>query len=137
MTELPLSYLKELAEQIIFISAFLGGFSAAILGTLIVSDKKSKILKSLILGSSFSAVSFIVAVFAMTKLVIISIPGAPYELNNENINLPRIVGSISFFFGILALLFVISISGWLQSKKLGILTSIIGLIGLVLIFLFI
>ena len=137
MTELPLNYIKELAEQIIFISAFLGGFSAAILGTLIVSDKKSKTLKILILGSSFSAVSFIIAVFAMTKLVMISIPGAPYPLSAESTNLPRLTGSISFFFGIIALLFVVGTSGWLQSKRLGIATSIISLIGLLLIFLFI
>jgi len=44
MQELPLPYLKEIATQLIFISSFLGGFSATVLGTLILA--KSDIIKT-------------------------------------------------------------------------------------------
>jgi hypothetical protein len=132
--EIPLSYLKEIAKQLIFISAFLGGFSAAILGTLIVSTKSSKTLKYLILGTSLSALSFIVSVFAMTKIVMIALPDSPFNGNYEATIVPRTIGSIAFFLGIIALIFTISISGWTHSKKLGIATTTLGIIGLVLVF---
>lgn len=133
MIELPFSYLKEIASQIIFISAFLGGFSATVLGTLILSNNSGKILKTMIMGTSISAVSFIVAVFAMTQLVMLTLPGYPSEVNTGDTIFPRTVGFIAFFVGIISLIFVISVSGWVQSKRMGIATTILGVFGMVLI----
>ena len=133
MIELPLAYIKEMASQIIFISVFLGGFSATILGTLILSQNSNKILKKLIVSTSLSAMSFIVTVFTMVQLTMLSIPGYPIETSYEDIMLPRIIGIVAFFIGLLSLIFVVSISGWLQSRKLGIVTTTIGIIGLILV----
>ncbi|MBL4708378.1 MAG: hypothetical protein JKY48_08085 [Flavobacteriales bacterium] len=137
MIELPFPYLNELASQTIFISAFLGGFSASILGTLIVSKRKGRALNILVSGTSVSAIAFIVAVFAMTKLMMMTIPGYPFEVIQSELFMPRIIGVVAFFIGIMALLFVMGASGWLQSKKLGVFTTIIGSIGLLLTILFI
>lgn len=134
--DLPLAYLNELAKQTIFISAFLGGFSAAILGTLIVSKQKSKILNTLVFSTALSSLAFIVAVMGMTKLVMISTPGYPFEITPSITTAPRIIGSLAFFIGILSLVFSIGISGWVQSKKLGIMTSVIAAIGMILSFIF-
>lgn len=131
MIELSLPYIKELATQIIFISAFLGGFSAAILGTLIVSKRSGKVFKALILGTSFSATSFIVSVFSMTKLVMISTPGYPLPVDQGDTIVPQILGSMAFFLGIISILSVIGLSGWLQSKKLGIATTTMALISII------
>lgn len=128
--ELSLPYLNELATQIIFISAFLGGFSAAILGTLIVSKHHGRILKALILGASFSATTFIVAVFSMTKLSMMTTPGYPFPVTKADTMLPQATGIIAFLLGIIALMVVVGMSGWLQSKRLGIATSIIAALGL-------
>jgi len=133
MIGLPLEYLNKLASQFIFISAFFGGFSASILGTLIISKSENRIVKYLILGSSLSAVCFIVSVSAMTKLVMISTPGFPFDVESQSIFLPRMIGVISFFIGIVSLIFVISTSGWMHSKRLGIATTIIGVLGMILV----
>ena len=134
MMELPLPYLKEIASQLIFISAFLGGFSAAVLGTLIISKSDKKTLKYLILGTALSSTAFIVSVMSLTKLVMIALPGYPFEVSSSDTLFPRLVGVFAFFIGIMASMFVISASGWMHSKRLGILTTIIGLIGTVFIF---
>lgn len=132
MNELPISYLKVLAEQIGFISVFLGGISATILGTLIVLKKDSKIFNWMIILLSLAAVSFIVAVFGMNKIQMVLTPDYPNR--DHSIFYARMVGSISFLLGIYSLITVISLSGWLQSKKIGILTTSIGLIAAFLIF---
>jgi len=134
MYELPLTYVKELASQIIFISVFLGGFSAAILGTLIVSNNNSKVIKIMILGSSISAVSFIVTVMSMTQVFMMTLPGYPEEVSFESTSLYRIIGFFIFLVGIISLLFVISVSGWVKSRKLGIATTVVGVLGLLLTF---
>lgn len=137
MAELSIEYMNELAKQIIFISAFLGGFSATLLGTLILSKRASRVLKLMIVGTSLSAISFILSVFAMTQLMMITLPGYPFNLRISDTLFPRVGGTLSFFIGILSLLFVIAISGWMHSKKLGIFTTCIGVITIVLVFCFI
>ncbi len=117
MTELPQEYFRVLAEQLVFISVFLGGISATILGTLIVVNNNSKIMKFMILGLSLAAVSFIVAVFGMNKVLIILTPNSPYQNSNELLFYPRLVGGLSFFIGIYSLIAVISLSGWLKQKN--------------------
>ncbi|REE83788.1 hypothetical protein BX611_1083 [Lutibacter oceani] len=134
MTELPQEYFRVLAEQLVFISVFLGGISATILGTLIVVNNNSKIMKFMILGLSLAAVSFIVAVFGMNKVLIILTPNSPYQNSNELLFYPRLVGGLSFFIGIYSLIAVISLSGWLKTKKIGITTTVIGVISSILIF---
>lgn len=135
ITELPLEYQKEVAEQIIFISAFLGGFSASILGTLITSKSDSKVLKALIVSSSLSAISFIVAVFAMTSIIMISTKGYPFIIDVNKTTFIRLVGTASFMVGLLALIIVVAMSGWMHSKRVGWITAVLGMIGLVLILL--
>ena len=133
MVELSLPYLNALAAQLIFISAFLGGFSAAILGTLIVSKNSTRTLRALVLSTAFSATAFIVTVFSMTQLVMLTTPGYPLEVNQSDLALPKMVGFISFYLGIIALMTVVAISGWLQSKRLGIATTIIAVTGMIVI----
>lgn len=134
MIELSMTYLRELAIQTVFISAFLGGFSASILGTLILSENKHKVLKFLIIGTSLSAISFIVSVFAATQIIMISTEGYPLEVTDETTKMARIVIGLSFYLGVFSLIFVLATSGWVYSKGVGITTTILGIIGLILIF---
>lgn len=135
MQELPLSYLKDLAEQMVFISAFLGGFAASILGTLIFANSDQRILKVMIAGAALSAISFIVTVFAMTNIIITSHPDYPLKIDPSDVNFGRLAGSICFFLGLLALIFVVACSGWVYSKRLGVFTTIIGILGVILVLL--
>lgn len=134
MIELSTTYLRELATQTVFISAFLGGFSASILGTLILSKNEHKILKYVIVGASLSAIAFIVCVLASTQIIMVTTPDYPFKLDKSELEFPRLVIGLSFYIGILALMFVLSISGWIYSKSVGITTTILGIIGLILIF---
>lgn len=135
MTDLSSAYFAELANQLIFISAFLGGFSATILGTLIASENNGKIIKVLIILISISAATFILTVIAMTKIILIHAPDSPLANGEDLVSLPRVIGSLSFLVGMTALLLVISLSGWLKSVKLGIVTSALGLCSLFMVML--
>jgi hypothetical protein len=46
---------------------------------------------------------------------------------------PRILGTISFFLGTIALMLMIALSGWTKSKKMGWFTSSIALTTLIMI----
>lgn len=132
--DLPVEYFRVLAEQAVFISAFLGGISAAILVTFIVANNDKKVFKYMILFSAIAAVSFIIAIFGMTKIQLLLAPDSPFENIKEQLIFPRIVGGLGFYIGINSLLAVISLTGWLRSKRLGIITVILGLIASVLTF---
>lgn len=131
MMVLPLDYFNKLASQFILISAFFGGFSESILETLIISKSDQKIVSHLILVSSLSAITFIVSVFSMTKLFMISTSGYPFDDEGTSLLFPRLVGIIAFIIGIFSLIFVISLSDWMHSKRLGIATTTIGIVGVI------
>ena len=92
MTKLANEYFRIVAEQLVFISVFLGGISATILATLIVNKSDNKLFKYMIVGLSLAAGSFIVAVFGMNKVLVILTPDSPYENPGEFIAYPRLVG---------------------------------------------
>lgn len=133
MPDLPSDYFKQIAEQLVFISVFLGGISATILGTLIISDLQHKLFKWMIICLSLAATSFIVAVIGMNKVLIILAPNSPYENTAEYLDFPRLVGGLAFYIGIYALIAVISISGWLRSKRIGYFTTALGIISGILV----
>ena len=134
MQELPIEYFISIAEKFVFISIFMGGISATILGTLVVVKNGSKRLKWMMLFLSIAAVSFIVAVFGMNKVLVILTPDSPYEKTEDVLFYPRLVGGLAFYLGIYALLTVIGLSGWINSKRLGWATTLISGIAGFLIF---
>ncbi|BDS11577.1 hypothetical protein [Aureispira anguillae] len=134
MTELSPEYFKLVAEQLVLISVFLGGISTTILGTIIMHESDDKILKFMILGLSLAAVSFIVSVIGMNKVLMVLAPDSPYQNKNELLFYPRLIGGLSFYLGIYSLLFVIGLTGWMKSKKIGIFTTTIGILSAYLIF---
>lgn len=134
MTEISIEYLKNLAEQLILISVFLGGISTTILGTIITHKNDSKIFKLMILGLSLAALSFIVTVIGVVKIQLVLTPDSPYQNKDEILMYPRIVSGISFYIGIFSLITVISLSGWMNSKKIGLFTTAIGVISGILIY---
>ncbi len=129
MTSLSNEYMNALATQIIFISVFLGGFSATLLVTLLVADNERKMMKVLIVSSATAAILFIIATFAMTNLVMVTTPGFPLEVDEGEMMRARAFGTLAHMGGILALMFTIGASGWLRSRRLGIATTTLGAIG--------
>lgn len=132
MTEIEIPYLNTLSSQLLFICAFLGGFSATLLGTLITAELEGKVMFSIIIASAVSAMGFILSVLCMTGILLITTEGYPLEVNKGELNSLRLVGAFTMILGLLGLLVVIGISGWLKDKKLGYTTSAIAILGFIL-----
>ena len=137
MTELTFEYWNKLAEQIITISSLLGGFSIAVIANFLVSDLNTKLSKSIMAVSTLAASFFLITIFAMTNLLMKTTVGYPFKVVDNDLMLPRVVGMITFFIGIISLVALISMSGWTKSKKMGRFTTILGTITLLLILLMI
>ena len=135
MTEITFEYWNKLSEQIVMISSLLGGFSIAVIANFLVSNLNTKLSKSILAVSTLAASFFLTTVFAMTNLLMKTTVGYPFEVVDNDLTLPRVVGVIAFFLGIISLLAMISMSGWTKSKRMGRFTTILGIITLILILL--
>lgn len=133
MIEITFEYWNKLADQTILISSLLGGFSIAVIANLLVSEMNTRISKSVMIASTLAASFFLVTVFAMTKILLMTTDGYPFKVVQDDLFLPRIIGVISFFFGIISLITMISLAGWAKSKKMGRFTTAIGILTLILI----
>ena len=132
--EITLEYWNTLANQFILICSLLGGFSVTIVANLIASEKNNKVIKLTLRLATISSGCFLIALFAMTQISMVTTPGGPFKNVSESYFLvPRILGLIGFVLGLFALTAILSISGWVKSKKTGLFTTIIGIITLILI----
>ncbi len=133
MIELSLSYWNKLADQTIFISALLGGFSLAVIVSLLNSQTESRVSTAMIRSATIAAASFLIAIFAMTKIMMMTTPGFPSEVTADSLTMPRILGMLTFVSGITSLIVVVSLAGWTKSKRIGRFTTTVGIITFVLI----
>jgi hypothetical protein len=133
MTELTFEYWNKLADQTIMISSLLGGFSIAVIANFLVSDTKTRLKNNTMLASTLAASFFLITIFAMTKLLMMTTEGYPIKVVDNDLLLPRITGVIAFLFGIISLLTMISLAGWTKSRKMGIFTITIGILTFLII----
>ncbi len=135
MEDIPYEYWNKLANQVITISSLLGGFSIATIANILVSNNDTRLVKSIMIFSTSAASFLFVTIFAMTKLSLMTTDGYPFNVVSSDLALPRLVGTISFFLGILSLITVISLAGWTKSKRMGKVTTGLGILTLILILL--
>ena len=128
MVEITFDYWNKLADQVNLISSLLGGFSIAVIANILVSDLDTKLMKKIMVAATFAACFFLVTVFAMTKLMMMTTKGYPLPLTEGDTFLPRIIGVSSFLFGTISLLVVIGLAGWTKSKRMGRFTTTIAII---------
>jgi uncharacterized membrane protein YhdT len=124
----PESY-AEICKQLAFISALLAGFSFTFIGVLLTHESDKKIINWVIGFSISSIAGFLVCALAWTLSASrMAIYGemSIKELPVMFINMHRI---LSFTFILCFFLFVITLglSGWIRSRILGIISSIIAL----------
>lgn len=125
MQTLPPDYLAEIARQIAFLSAFLGGFAATFLATLLVAGSPRRVAGWAIGGAAVAAGSFIIAIVAAVMLTIVSHPEVPPNvLAGSSVLRARLISTLGFFIGLLALLASLGLSGWIRSRKTGIATTV-------------
>jgi hypothetical protein len=132
---ITLEYWNELAKQTLLITSLLSGFSITVVANLLVSDKNDKLTNRILKSATLSAGCFLVSVFAMFHIVMTTTPGG--YIKNVSINdfqIARVIGMLNFMIGLFSLSAMIGLSGWTKSKKVGIFTTAIGILTLIMIF---
>lgn len=132
-TAISFDYWNKLANQVITISSLLGGFSIAIIANILVSSNETRLVKYIMTASTLAGSFFLITIFAMTKLSLMTTEGYPFNVVDNDLALPRVVGTLSFFLGILSLITMISLAGWTKSKRMGIMTTGLGILTLFMI----
>lgn len=133
MIDITFEYWNKLADQTILISSLLAGFSIAVIANLLASKINTSLLRKMMMAATMAASFFLVTVFAMTKVLLMTTNGYPFEVVNSDLLFPRILGTISFFLGIVSLITVIALAGWTKSKRMGLFTTVAGIFTLILI----
>lgn len=135
MIELSLEYMNKLASQTQFISALLCGFSLTVLVLLLEKKSSDKITINIFRFAILATGAFLVSIFAMTNLFLMTTEGFPFKVESKDLLFPNILGSISFFLGIISIAIMIALIGWTKSRALGIFSTTIGIVTLILIIL--
>lgn len=135
MMELSFEYMNKLASQIQFISALLCGFSLTVLVLLFDKNGSDKTSINIFRFSILATGTFLVSIFAMTNVFMMTTEGFPLKAESKDLIFPNSLGMISFFIGIISIAIIIALVGWTKSKSLGIFSTIIGIIALILIIL--
>ena len=137
MEQLAPDYLAEIARQVGFISAFLGGVAATFLATLVVARPQgpNRRIANWVIGCAAAAsVAFIVAVVANTMLAISLRPDAPASAAGSGAPTKApVMAFLSFMLGMYLLLACVGLSGWLHGRRTGWVTAALAAIGVVLI----
>lgn len=133
MNEVSLEYWNVLANQLIIICSLLSGFSIAVTANLLVYKSNTRIINNILKTATIAAGCFLVTVFAMTKILMMTTPGYPVNVGIEDLVLPKLIGIFAFLVGIFSLSIVIALSGWTKSKRTGIFTTTVGILTLILI----
>ena len=129
MEPLAPAYVSDVASQIGSLSAFLGGFAATFVATLLTIDRDDRLMTATITLAVTSAVAFIIAVTASTMQVAIHHPQGPSFLDDFPDARIRTTMLFAFLTGALTLLAGLGCSGWIRSRPLGWITTILGAFG--------
>jgi len=133
---MTLEYWNNLANQIILISVLLSGFSITIVANLIVHEKNDRLTNGILKTATLSAGSFLVTLFAMTKIAMLTIPGGYLKnVTEADFFTTRIIGMTTFMLGLVCLSILIGLSGWTKSKRVGIFTTVVGVMTFLLMLL--
>ena len=133
--EMTLEYWNELGKQTLLITSLLSGFSITVVANLLVSDKNDKLTNRILKSATLSAGCFLVSVFAMVNIIMTTTPGGYIKnVSIDDFHMARVIGMLTFMIGLLSLSVMIALSGWTKSKKVGIYTTAIGILTLLLIF---
>ena len=123
MKEFDAAFMSAVAEQLSFVSAFLGGISATILITIVIFVDGKKSVSWIVASSALAACSLLIAVVASWRLTLLLNTRLVSEVGVDLI--PLLYGSLllGYSVGFLSLLTCIGLAGWIRSRKLGIITT--------------
>ena len=121
--------MAEFYQQFAFINAILGGFAFSFLGVLLTVDSKHRVVSWITAITAGAAACFIIATLGATFSGIAVIAAAAKEVPlSASLLALRKPMSLIFLGGVLLLLVSLGMSGWLRSRILGIVTTIIAIL---------
>ncbi len=127
------SYYLVQTEQIVLLSAFLGGFSATFLAAILALKSLKRVTNWIVCLSAISACSFIVSTIISIAIVNTLHPESPEQFNEALFQKNRLAGALALLIGIFSLLSSIGLSGWIRSKQVGLTTSAFAAVSIVLV----
>jgi hypothetical protein len=132
MEQLPPAYRSAIAAQIGTLSAFLGGFAATFLGTLLALRAKGRTATWAIGFATASSVAFIIAVVGSTAITAGLPPDAP-RVGAPDLGGTRVAMTLAFAIGLYSILVSLGLSGWSRSRRVGWTTSILAGLGVLVV----
>ncbi|QNM83777.1 hypothetical protein H8M03_05505 [Sphingomonas sabuli] len=130
MEPLAPAYLADLASLLSSVGAFLGGFAATYLATLLTLGNQGRVMTASIACAAASAVAFIVSVIASISVIAHVHPQAPRSMDAFSGDGLRAAMVLAFVVGILSLFASVGLSGWTRSKGVGRITTVIAALGM-------
>ncbi len=119
--------MAEFFRMFAFINAILGGFAFSFLGVLLTVDSKHRVISWVTAITAGAAGCFIIAALGATFSAVAAASAGASELPASISALHKPM-SLIFLGGVLLLLISLGMSGWLRSRILGIVTTIIAIL---------
>lgn len=137
LAELPADFVTEMYRQTAFIGAVLGGFATAFLGALVAMDNGKPAGIWAIGFATAAAVAFVVTTFGGTVVALDAarhgIVNFDYSLWPEATHTKKRISDLCLTVGLYTLLLSVMVSGWIRSIATGVVTTLIGSSGLVIL----
>jgi hypothetical protein len=137
MTDTPES-LADLFRQLAFISALIGGFAFAFLGVLLTVPSRSRIVEWTAGMATATVAGLMICVIGWTLMASDVITSTPAKASAEEffkvaLKLNRMHSRLSLLFiaGMLLFLASLGLSGWVRSRALGIVSTVIAVLAAV------
>jgi hypothetical protein len=126
--------LADLFRQLAFISALIGGFAFAFLGVLLTAPSRSRVVEWTAGMAMATVASLVVCVIGWTLMASEVVTATPANASAEEflkvaLNFNRMHSRLSLLFTLGMFLFLASlgVSGWVRSRALGVVSTIIAL----------
>ena len=130
--------LADLFRQLAFICALIGGFAFAFLGVLLTATSRSRVVEWTAGMAMGTAASLLVCVIGWTLMASEVVTAAPANAGAEEflkvaLNFNRMHSRLSLLFilGMFLFLASLGLSGWVRSRALGIVSTVIALLAAV------
>ena len=123
MPESDPAFMTAVAEQLSFVSAFLGGISATILVTIVVFVDQKRSVSWMVASSALAACSLLIAVVASWRLTILLNTDLSSQVGLDLVAVLYGGMILGYSLGFLSLLSCIGLAGWIRSRRLGMTTS--------------
>ena len=121
-------------EQLVLLSAFLGGFSATFLAAIVAVDSQKSVGGWLVVSSAAAACCFIVCAASSVAAVNgIQTGLVDAEDGFGALKWIRLTSALSMALGMLSLLASIGLSGWLKDRRTGAITTTMAVAAMLIV----